>query len=175
MIIHILFTGQRNEEYSRILEQAAREEEELRKAHMEELKASWAREAEQRRQNKANEEGPSITSFIGHEDTGREERIRSQKEQLRRWLMEQSEERANRSILDRQEDLAYADMLRAVAEVQEQAESEEAMLRKELERRIGEENRRVRYHHMLYCPDSAIHTYLFSFHYFPTYSTITMM
>lgn len=112
---------------------------------MEELKASWARDAEQRRRNKAEEEGPSITSFIGHEDTGREERIRAQKEQLKRWLIEQANEHANRSMRDRQEDLAYADMLRAVAEVQEQAENEESMLRKELERRIGDENRRVRY------------------------------
>jgi small-conductance mechanosensitive channel len=140
-----IFSGQRNEEYSRILEQAAKEEDELRKAHMEELKASWARDAEQRRRNKAEEEGPSITSFIGHEDTGREERIRAQKEQLKRWLIEQANEHANRSMRDRQEDLAYADMLRAVAEVQEQAENEESMLRKELERRIGDENRRVRY------------------------------
>lgn len=77
---------------------------------------------------------------IGVEDILRPERIKAQKEQMKRWAEEQAAANARRRAREKDEDNAYADMIRAVDEIRGKADAEEAALRKKLQHDLAKEN-----------------------------------
>ncbi len=80
---------------------------------------------------------------IGVEDILRPERIKAQKEQMKRWAEEQAAANARRRTREKDEDNAYADMIRAVDEIRGKADAEEAALRKKLQQDLAKENLEV--------------------------------
>jgi hypothetical protein len=84
---------------------------------------------------------PSMT-FAG-EDKYADQRKREQQEQMRRWTQEDMELKAYQEAKLREEDQARAELNRAVDDYRGAQEQEEANMRKELTRRIRDENREV--------------------------------
>ena len=140
------FLGLRNEEYDRILQAAADEEAYLRKLQNDELRKSW----EESIKHKKDTSEPEIDTTpaaqnIGVEDRLRPERIKAQKEQMKRWAEEQAAANARSRAREKDEDNAYADMIRAVDEIRGKADAEEAALRKKLQHDLAKENLEVCY------------------------------
>lgn len=131
----------RNEEYDRILQAAADEEAYLRKLQNDELRKSW----EESIKHKKDTSEPEIDTTpaaqnIGMEDRLRPERVKAQKEQMKRWAEEQAAANVRSRAREKDEDNAYADMIRAVDEIRGKADAEEAALRKKLQHDLAKEN-----------------------------------
>lgn len=94
---------------------------------------------------KDDEVDPPIDFAIGHEDVHARERVAAQKEQMARWAREQSLQDRQRKQHERDEDMAYADMLKAINEIRGRAEEEEVLMRKEIARKLREDNLKVWY------------------------------
>jgi hypothetical protein len=81
-----------------------------------------------------------LMTFAG-EDLNAAQRKKEQQDQMRRWAQEDMELKAYQEAKLREEDQARAELNRAVDDYRGAQEQEEANMRKELIRRIGEENR----------------------------------
>jgi hypothetical protein len=126
------------------LQAAADEEAYLRKLQNDDLRKSW----EEAMKYKKDASEPEIDNTpaaqnIGVEDILRPERIKAQKEQMKRWAEEQAAANARRRTREKDEDNAYADMIRAVDEIRGKADAEEAALRKKLQQDLAKENLEV--------------------------------
>ena len=135
--------GLRREEYDRILQAAADEEAYLRKLQADDVRRTWEEQMAKKQQQEP-EVNPPTDFGIGHEDPLSKERVKAQKEQMARWAREQALQDRQRKQHERDEDQAYADMLRAVDDIRGRAEDEEALLRKEMTRKLREDNLKVR-------------------------------
>jgi hypothetical protein len=131
---------QRYEEYDRILQAAADEEAYLRRLQNDELKRSWTNQIANREPEVQNE---PISFAIGSDDTLRSNREKEKKAQMMRWSQEQTEEKVRRRVRDKEEDVSYADMLKAMDEIRGRAEDEEARLRNEMIARVRDENKKL--------------------------------
>lgn len=141
----------KNDEIEAVLDSIAQEEKRLRALQAAELKKQWDEQATtkklnltQARSKEINDfhQDPTMT-FIG-EDKYSAQRKQQQQEQMRRWVQEDLELKAYNEAKLREEDAARAELNRAIDNYRAAQEEEEANMRKELTRRILEENREVR-------------------------------
>ena len=144
LFILIFLLGLRNEEYDRILQAAQDEEAYLRKLQSDDVRRTWEEQMALKKNTPEIDDAPSDFA-IGYEDPLAKERERAQKEQMSRWAQEQALQNKQRKSHEKDEDLAYSDMLRAIDEIRGVAEEEEAKMRKELGRKLREDNLAVRF------------------------------
>lgn len=133
--------GLRNEEYDRILQAAADEEAYMRKLQDDDVRRTWDEQMALKQQPQVEE--PPSDFAIGHEDPHSKERERAQKEQMARWSREQALQDRQKKRHEKNEDLAYADMLRAIDDIRGRAEDEEALMRKDMTRQLRDDNLKV--------------------------------
>lgn len=84
----------------------------------------------------------SMVTFSG-DDANREERLRLQKEQMKRWTQEQVYEKAYQKKLEKDEDLAQAEINRAVDAIREATEREEWELSRYSRLTVAQQNAEV--------------------------------
>merc|ERR1711916_275278 len=84
----------------------------------------------------------SFQTFKG-EDNLREERIKEQQEQMRRWTQEQVTERAFNRYQENQDRMQYAELLKTIDRVREESEYEEASIAKMAKKLQVMENEKV--------------------------------
>ena len=111
----------------------------MREFQMNQMKQSWEMEAARKR---AEKEKPPATDFnrddcgpasvlqLKGEDLDRVNRIKEQREQMRLWIQDQIAQKQYVKQLDQEDDMNYADMIKAIDEIREQTEREEAEMRK---------------------------------------------
>ncbi|RYG99969.1 hypothetical protein EON65_49795, partial [archaeon] len=137
-------------EIERILSQSMEEEKQMRQFQMQQMKQSWE-DAKQHQRDLAALPGPkdfdvqncgpaAALKFSG-EDESRYDRSRRQKDQMRKWIQEQVAEKATLRHLQKEEDMSFAEMLRAIDEIREATEREEVELRRYLQEQVKENNR----------------------------------
>lgn len=122
-----------------MLAQSSEEEKQMREFQMQQLRNSWE-DAKQHREalrtmpapkDFDNERcGPAAALKFSGEDTSRSERASLQKAQMKKWIQEQIAEKAALRHLQKDEEMSYAEMLRAIDEIRDQTEKEEVALRK---------------------------------------------
>lgn len=147
-------TGQQALEVERLLQTADEEEKQMRKFQMMQMKDSWETEMRDRKATKTRRDaepdfnrdnaGPASLQIMGGEDPDRFERQKLQKEQMRRWIQEQLGEKAYMKQILREEDMSYAEMIRAIDEIREATEKEERELRHYIQEQMKNENKTVR-------------------------------
>lgn len=140
-------------EIERILAEADEEERQMKAFQMTQIKQSWEDTlSQQKAQDKVLDDridfdydgcGPAAALRFAGEDTYRSERTRAQKEQMRRWVQEQLAEKAQLRHLQKQEDMTYAEMIKAIDEIRLQTELEEKKLRQYINDTVKEQNRLV--------------------------------
>lgn len=133
--------------------QSREEEKQLRDYQAAEMRKSWdeslRRKKEEEMARRAIKDiefdkcGPSAAVNFTGQDITKEERTRMQKEQMKRWMQEQTCERAYQKKLDKEEDMAFAEMVRAVDSIRENNEREEAELAKFSKMSVLEQNAEV--------------------------------
>jgi hypothetical protein len=150
VFIHLLRLEIRNDEIESVLDSIEQEEKRLRAMQAAELRKQWDDQSStkkfQQTQGRMKEiadfhQDPSMT-FAG-EDKQHAQRRREQQEQVRRWTQEDLELKAYNEAKLREEDQARAELNRAVDQYRAGQEQDEANMRKELTRRILEENQAV--------------------------------
>jgi hypothetical protein len=137
-------------EIERILAEADEEERQMKRFQMQQIKESWAQTLSQQKDQQDdldarvdfNHEqcGPAAALKFSGEDTNRQERIRLQREQMRRWVQEQLAEKTHFRHLMKREEMTYAEMIKAIDEIRLQAEEEEKQLRKYLNDSVRTQN-----------------------------------
>lgn len=137
----------RNEEIDAILEGVAQEEKHLRSLQLADMKKGWdeqlALKKTMKLEGRAKEKsdfhtGPTMV-FAG-EDKLYPQRKAAQQEQMRRWTQEDIDTRARQKAREQTEENARADLARQIDDFREAQEMEEERMRKELTRRILQEN-----------------------------------
>jgi len=126
----------RNMECERILLTAADEEKKFRATKMQELKKEWDDAARLRRMKpiipdyEPDIAGPSSLQYFSGEDREKIERMKIQKKQMYDWIQEQISEKSYLKHLEKEEEMSYAEMIKAIDEIRESAEKEENDMRK---------------------------------------------
>ncbi len=138
-------------EIDRILEEAKQEELAMRAYQQVELKNSWEQAITQRQALKAIPEpyldpqlsGVSAAQRFAGSDPSQGERLRAQKAQMRKWVQEQMQEKAEaKEVLNRAND-SYAQMLKAVEQIRDAADKEETEMKKYLQQSVKESNQNL--------------------------------
>lgn len=115
------------------------EERRMREFQMNQMKKSWEEDAARKlaEKNRAPPTdfnrvdcGPASVLQMKGEDLDRINRIKDQREQMKIWIQEQIAQKQYGKQLDQEDDLNYADMIKAIDEIREQTEREEAEMRK---------------------------------------------
>jgi len=135
-------------EIDRILEEAKQEEFQMRAYQQAEMKKSWDDAAAQRAILKATPEpyldpflsGPSAAQRFAGSDPSRGDRTRAQKDQMRKWVQEQMQEKAEIKLKAAIAEESYAQMLNAVQQIRDAADKEETEMKAYLENSIKEGN-----------------------------------
>jgi hypothetical protein len=135
----ILFIGAQALEIERILAASTEEERRMKEFQIEQMKKSWADNAARKAAEKAasqvpdfdmNRAGPASLQHMAGYDDGREKRLAQQKEQMKAWIQEQIAQKEYVKALDHEDDLNYADMIKAIDEIRDATEREEQEMRK---------------------------------------------
>lgn len=111
----------------------------MREFQMNQMKQSWEESIYKRKEiasqpppvdfDHANCSTAAALKFSG-EDNNRNQRIKKQKDQMRKWIQEQVAEKAQLAHLRKEEEMSYAEMLKAIDEIRAANEKEEQDLRK---------------------------------------------
>ncbi len=124
----------------------------MRQFQMNQMKQSWAENAARKKaeSNAAppsdfdyENAGPASLQKMKGEDIERENRVKQQKEQMRLWIQDQIAQKQYVKQLDQEDDLNYADMIKAIDEIREATEQEEAEMRKYVVNTVKAENLEV--------------------------------
>ena len=142
---HILHLGLRILEIERILEGVSEDEKRMRNLQKQELLSSWQQSIHDKNNQKPESElvyppGLSSAQQFNGEDLHYNERVSSQHDQMKRWTQEQLDEKAYKRSLDKQEDIKYNDMLKAIGEIREAVEKEEYDMRNYLKQNLKNDN-----------------------------------
>lgn len=131
-----------------MLERAAQEEKEMRKKLTEDMKRGWDDQRTMKVQKQANDKQDYIDSagdalkFSGEDDNSAPRKL-EQQAQVRRWTQQAMDEKAYLRQKEKDEDKAYADMIRAIEEIRDANANQEFDMRKDLNEQVKAENRRV--------------------------------
>jgi hypothetical protein len=136
-------------EIERLLAAAQEEERQMKDFQMNQIKQSWE-DSKRFRQDLANEDkgkdfdvdnaGPSSALRFFGEDSNRTERLRLQKNQMQQWIREQMAEKAHLRHLMKQEEMSYAEMMRAIDEIRDATEREERDMRNYIQESVKQNN-----------------------------------
>lgn len=139
-------------EIERILAQAMDEERRMKEFQMNQVRSDWERAIDYKKTKEAEPRGPdfdnancgpaSALRFFG-EDTNRVDRLKQQKEQMRRWIQEQVAEKAQLKHLQHEDEMSYAEMLKAIDEIRANTEREEKELRQYIQYSNKDYNKEV--------------------------------
>lgn len=151
-IAYYYFKGTQAMEIERILAASMEEERQMKEFQMNEVKRSWETANDWRRA-KASEvpppdfdlerSGPAAAlRFVG-EDPNRGQRLHLQRAQMQKWVQEQIAEKAYLKHLLREEDMSYADMIKAIDEIREATEREEREMRQYIVDTVKQNNREL--------------------------------
>jgi hypothetical protein len=142
-------------EVEKLLAASFEEERQMREFQMNQIKKCWEDAKEYKKQQAAlpppidfdsENAGPAAAlRFVG-EDPQRKERHYSQKRQMHNWVQEQLAEKAHLKHLMKQEEMSYAEMLKAIDEIREANEREEREMRQYLMETVKQQNREVYCH-----------------------------
>jgi len=133
-------------EIERVLEAAAQEERMMRDYNQQEIKRSWEQSIDYKKSIVPESDpdpkysGPSAAQNFAGNDPNKSTRIHAQQAQMRQWIQEQVAEKAYLSQMDKEGSKSYSDMLKAIEEIRDVAEKEEADMRKYLQRSVKEQN-----------------------------------
>jgi len=141
-------------EMEKIMESAAMEEKAIRDAQIEQMKHEWDEMSQTQKEmmrtkkmerNETLDLGKcgvgAVQSFAG-EDPLYAERIKAQKEQMRRWIQEQVTEKAYKNFKEKEEEANYAAYVRTVDDMLSESQCTGEELRRQLEietRRFNEQ------------------------------------
>jgi hypothetical protein len=136
-------------EIDRILEETKQEEADMKKYLNEDVKKSWD-DAVRFKENKYVEPdldpanaGVSAAQTFAGADPYRKDRIRSQKEQMRKWVNEQVREKSANAKAKKEEELYFAELTNTIVNIQEEADAEEKAMTKYLNDTVRDENIRA--------------------------------
>jgi len=135
-------------ETERVLAASAEEEKMMRKFQMDEMKKSWNEEIHQRRVNSSFPEtrlepencGMAAAQKFAGEDENKYARSLQQKEQMRKWIQEQMNEKANINAKDKNDNLEYGNLMRAINIHRANQEVEDQQMRNYSKQVVNEEN-----------------------------------
>lgn len=139
-------------EIERLLAASIEEERQMKEYQMNEIKKNWECAIQEKQEARSAPKqpdfdpancGPASLQKCSGEDANRIERLRAQKNQMRNWVQEQMSEKAYVRKLQRDEDLQYAEMIKAIDAVREQTEREEQELRKYVQNTMKSQNTEV--------------------------------
>jgi len=126
-------------EIDRLLTASLEEERQMKEYQMNMLKQSWADAANERQYEKSKPRGrdfdpdncgsASLQKFSG-EDANRFQRLKLQKDQMRKWIQEQIAEKSYLNKIRQDDDMTYAEMIKAIDEIRAATEKEEMEMRK---------------------------------------------
>lgn len=131
------------------------EERRMREFQMNQMKKSWEEDAARKlaEKNRAPPTdfnrvdcGPASVLQMKGEDLDRINRVKDQREQMKIWIQEQIAQKQYGKQLDQEDDLNYADMIKAIDEIREQTEREEAEMRKYVINTVKSDNLEVSTH-----------------------------
>lgn len=132
---------------------AAEEEKQLRDYQAREIRKNWEESIKYKREQEEitkkikdvdfDKCGPSSVQSFAGEDVHVVERTRLQKDQMKRWVQEQVAEKNYLKKFDKNEDLAYAEMMKAVDAIRETTDKEEADMKKYITRSVKLQNDEV--------------------------------
>jgi hypothetical protein len=136
------------QEIDRILEEAKQEELQMRAYQQAEIKRSWEDAIKLRSAIKATPEpyldpakaGPSAAQNFAGSDPSRGERARNQKTQMRNWVQEQINEKAEIAAREKASADSYAQMLKMVEQIRDASDKEEAEMKDYLRKSVKESN-----------------------------------
>ena len=136
------------QEIERVLEASKEEERLMREFQKAQLKASWDNAAAERKALKAIPEpfldpmkaGPSAAQKFAGSDPNNKSRSIAQQQQMRRWIQEQTHEKAQIKSSSDAGDAQYAQMLLAVEEIRDAADKEEKEMKAYLNNSIKQSN-----------------------------------
>jgi hypothetical protein len=139
-------------EIERILAASMEEERQMKEFQMNEIKKSWEAANEWKRTKESEplppdfdleRSGPAAAlRFVG-EDPNRGQRIQMQHAQMQKWVQEQIAEKAYLKHLIKEEDMSYAEMIKAIDEVREATEREEREMRQYITDTVKQYNREL--------------------------------
>jgi len=150
--------GQENEELlrlqaieiERIVAQAKEEEKQMLDFQAAELKKSWEESMKKKKELEAARRaikdidfdkcGSSSAVKFSGEDMTKYDRSKLQQNQMKRWTQEQMYERAYQKRIEKEEDMAYAEMIKAVDSIRENNENEEQELARYSRQATKEQN-----------------------------------
>ncbi len=124
----------------------------MKEYQMRELKKSWEDASQYRTYQKSlprgldfdpQNSGPASLQRFSGEDTDQYERKRLQKEQMRTWIQEQIAEKSYLNKIRRDDDMSYADMIKAIDEIRAATEREEFEMRKYIQDSVKMQNQDV--------------------------------
>lgn len=141
----------RLQEIDKVIESHNEDERRQKILQTQQLKSSWEDAVVTKRNTLVEPEfvfDPSKTglsavqNFIG-EDPQKRDRVKAQKEQIRRWVQEQVSEKANIRRQEYEEDMNYSYAIRNVDDIREALEREEFELRRAKQLEITKQNKEL--------------------------------
>lgn len=137
-------------EIEKVLEAASEEERQMREFQKQELKKSWEESIHEKNSRPAdpkfniNETGLSAAQVFAGEDRNQKQRIAAQRQQMKRWIQEQIADHSYATSCQKNEDAQYAEVMKAVDAMRDNAEMEEKEMRQYLKNQMKRENEEVR-------------------------------
>ena len=139
----------RNMEIERVVAESKLEEDAMKKYLNEDVKKDWETAIAYKQSLMKNKEpepdplksGVSAAQNFAGADPFRKDRIKAQKEQMRSWVFEQIAEKEAIKSVGKNDNEAYAEMLRAVDEIRDAADREEQEMTKYLNETVKSENK----------------------------------
>lgn len=128
-------------EIQRVLDAAAKEEENMRRQSRNDVKSTWNEAIKFKNIMKSMPE-PDIEPakpFAG-EDLYHDERVQAQQDQMKRWIQEQLNEKAQIQSKQSYEEKKYYEMQQAILQLREQAEKDEFQMRNSIVREVKDQN-----------------------------------
>lgn len=139
-------------EIERMLAASMEEERQMKEFQMNEMKKSWSQSIQYKRELASQpppkdfdseNAGPAAALRFFGEDSNRANRLQQQKQQLQKWIQEQVAEKAHLRHLQREEDMSYAEMIKAIDDVREATEREEREMRKYIQDTVKQYNKEL--------------------------------
>lgn len=138
-------------EIERVLCAAQEEENMMRRYAMDVMKKNWDESLTQKQYDasiieqplKPDECGLSAVQRLAGEDRNRVNRVKQQKEQTRKWIQEQLDEKAYMLQQAKNENTSYAEMLKAINLYRDAADKDEQDMHNYLKNTINQENSKL--------------------------------
>ena len=137
-------------EIERLMADAEAEEKAMKAFQMEQIRAEWAKAAEFKKNQSDDtpdfdegKAGPASAQVLAGADPFRADRLKAQQEQMRNWIQQQIAEKDYQKAHDKDDDVNYVEMLKAIDDIRGQAEQEEADMKRYIQASVREQNKEL--------------------------------